>query len=137
MQERVCIDDPTYNPSQRTNPGQVNTKPNIAVIIVVVAIIAIANFVVFQNGFGGKLNGEYIAQTALSDSLINFSGNGGFARFARTFGDWELVTGGKYTLSGNSLTLKCSDGQIWEFYYNRTNDTLQQKGTNITFRRYS
>ena len=93
-------------------------------------------FFALQNGTKGKLNGEYITQTAISDNLINFSSNGGFARFARTFGDWELVAGGKYTLKGKTLTLRCSDGRTWEFQYDRATDTLWQIEPNLYFTRY-
>lgn len=86
---------------------------------------------------GSRLNGEYIVHTELADNLINFAPNGGFARYSRTFGDWELVTGGKYTLNGSSLTLRTSDGRTWEFQYDRTSDTLWQIGTNLYFKRYS
>ena len=114
-----------------------NLKTTLGVCCIVFVLLFVGMKTGVIGGGGNPLVGEYIAQTALSDNLINFSGNGGFARFARTFGDWELVAGGKYTLSGSSLTLKCSDGRIWEFYYDRANDTLLQQGVNITFRRYS
>lgn len=136
MKERICIDDPDYNQSQRPTPNQGTGKTRITTIIIVVAIIGVAIFFALQNGTKGKLNGEYITQTAISDNLINFSSNGGFARFARTFGDWELAAGGKYTLKGKTLTLRCSDGRTWEFQYDRATDTLWQIEPNLYFTRY-
>ena len=136
MKERIRIDDPDYNQSQRPTPNQGTGKTRITTIIIVVAIIGVAIFFALQNGTKGKLNGEYITQTAISDNLINFSSNGGFARFARTFGDWELVAGGKYTLKGKTLTLRCSDGRTWEFQYDRATDTLWQIEPNLYFTRY-
>ncbi len=136
MKERICIDDPDYNQSQRPTPNQSMGKTRITTIIIVVAIIGVAIFFALQNGTKGKLNGEYITQTAISDNLINFSSNGGFARFARTFGDWELVAGGKYTLKGKTLTLRCSNGRTWEFQYDRATDTLWQIEPNLYFTRY-
>ncbi len=103
----------------------------ILIVIIVVAIIIFA--FALQNSGSTKLNGEYVAQTAFSDNLINFSNNGGFARFARTFGDWQLVTGGKYSLKGSSLILYCSDGRVHKFYYDRANDTMTQEGTNDVY----
>ena len=70
-------------------------------VIIVVAIIISA--FALQNSSSTKLNGEYVAQTAFGDNLINFSNNGGFARFSRPFGV-ELVAGGN-TLKSSSLTL--------------------------------
>ena len=73
MKERICIDDPDYNQSQRPTPNQGTGKTRITTIIIVVAIIGVAIFFALQNGTKGKLNGEYITQTAISDNLINFS----------------------------------------------------------------
>ena len=77
----------------------------------------------------------YIAYTDLADNIINFASNGGFARYSRTFGDWLLVTGGKYSLEGSSLLLYCYDGHIHKFYYDRANDTMTQEGTTDVYMR--
>lgn len=71
-------------------PIKAREKPESSTIIIVVAIIGVAIFFALQNWNEGKVNGEYITQTAISDNLINFSSNGGFARFARhlAIGNW-------------------------------------------------
>lgn len=52
-----------------------------------------------------------------------------------TFSDWQLVTGGKYSLEGNSLILYCYDSRIHKFYYDRANDTVTQESTNDVYMR--
>lgn len=116
--------------------AMVQNKPakHFGVILSVIIVVAIIIFAfALQNSGSTNLNGEYVAHTAFSDNLINFSNNGGFARFARTFGDWQLVTGGKYSLKGSSLILYCSDGRVHKFYYDRANDTMTQDGTNDVY----
>lgn len=44
MKERICIDDPDYNQSQRPTPNQGTGKTRITTIIIVVAIIGVAIF---------------------------------------------------------------------------------------------
>lgn len=131
MKNRINLDDPNYN-------QQVVIQDNKAKIVwIILGIIAVILGTVIiltsQNSGATKLNGEYVAQTEFGDNLINFSNNGGFARFSRPFGDWHLVTGGKYSLKGSSLILYCSDGRIHKFYYDSANDTMTQDGTNDVY----
>ena len=103
-------------------------RKNFGVFLVIAIVAIIVAAFALKNG-GSKLNGQYIGQTAFSDNAIVFTKNGDFERYARTFGDWEFVTAGTYSLKDSSLILRCTDGRVNEFYYDQKSDTMMQVGT--------
>ena len=95
---------------------------------VVAMIILVVLFFSFYDNGTNRLDGEYYVSLPIADNLINFSKNGGFARFSRAFDDWELVCGGKYSLKGNSLILNSTEGKTFVFFYDKASDTMWQLG---------
>lgn len=140
-QTAVNTNTVSYENSVEATPAFVTKKKRSLGILISVLIIAACAIIIaipfLQNSSSTKLNGEYIAQTEFSYNLITFADNGGFVRSSRTFGDWQLVADGKYSLEDSSLILYCSDGRVWEFYYDRKNDTMTQVSTNDVYTRYN
>ncbi len=136
MRERIVLDDPLYNGNQTTAKKK-NGMILCVVFAVIFAIILSAVFVALSlnNRGSNSLKGEFFARFDIADNIINFSDNGGFARFSRVFDDWNFTKGGKYLLDGDSLTLYYTDGTVQIFYYNRVNETITQVDTGYVFSR--
>lgn len=132
MSDRISLDDPNYYQNQQIVVQ--NNKAKIVWIILVFLVVGII-IVTFllSNGKSNKLNGQYSAQTAFSINAIDFFDNGNFVRESYLLGEWSTVGNGTYTLNGSSLTLHCSDGRVWEFYYDSKNDTMMQTGTSDVY----
>lgn len=109
-----------------------NLRMLVACLVITAIVIIVMTFLLNSIG-SNKLSGQYTAQTAFSVNAITFYNNGNFVRDANAFGEWEIVGNGTYSLTDSSLTLYCSDGRVWEFYYNRKNDTMTQVGTSDVY----
>lgn len=126
MENRIILDDPDY---KQQIIIQDNKAKGVWILLGIIALIITA-IVVFTPHGNNKdtLNGEYFAQLDVAANILKFSSNGEFARFSRTFGDWELTKGGKYSIDGSTLVLCYSDGKIRELYYDSENDTITEEG---------
>lgn len=122
------ISENTSNVVDTASISVTKERKNFGVFLVIAIVAIIVAAFALKNG-GSKLNGQYIGQTAFSDNTIIFTKTGDFERYARTFGDWEFVTAGTYSLKDSSLILYCTDGRVNEFYYDQNSDTMMQVGT--------
>ena len=143
MQDRINLDDPSYDQSQNRVVVQDNKAKSVWVVLGIIAAIVIAvagmlNGSGSSSGSSVRLNGTYMAVTDVSLNAIVFSDDGTFARYSNlpfVSDDWSVVASGTYSANGSSIVLYTLDGRTWEFYYSSRDDTMMQAGhTDIYYR---